>query len=142
MKNGDAPQSHVDLAVWSKAMALAEAVYGLADTLPKKEEHRLTSQLIRAAISIPANIAEGNARGSRKDYAHFVSIARGSAAELETLLLLAMRTNLALEVAVSPLLADVNEVSRMLNSLRRRLVEERLVKSSPALHPSSPVHHP
>lgn len=65
-------------------MALADAVYALSRQLPKEEQYRLTSQLIRAAISVPANLAEGYMRGTRKDYAHFVSIARGSCAEVET----------------------------------------------------------
>jgi len=123
-------KSHKELVVWAKAMDLAEAIYCLAETMPKKEEYRLTSQLTRAAVSIPANIAEGNARASRKDYAHFISIARGSAAEVETLLLLAMRANLAPEKAVSPLLMLLEEVSRMLNSLRARLAAEPSPRSS------------
>src|SRR5579871_1440714 len=61
-------RSHRDLRVWASAMDLAEAVYQLAKTFPAREEYRLTSQMIRAAISIPANIAEGHARGTRKDY--------------------------------------------------------------------------
>jgi four helix bundle protein len=64
-------------------MNLARSIYSAADRMPKREEYRLTSQMIRAAISIPANIAEGHARATRKDYAHFISIARGSTAELE-----------------------------------------------------------
>lgn len=83
----------------------------------------MTSQLIRAAISVPANIAEGNARGTRKDYAHFVSIARGSASELETLLTLVIETQLAPASRVNELLSRVEEVGRMLNGLRRSLTE-------------------
>jgi len=120
-------------------MALAEAVYALADTMPKKEEYRLTSQLIRAAISIPANIAEGNARGSRRDYARFIDIARGSAAEVETLLLLAARTRLISDAEAAPLLEAVDEISRMLNALRRRLTDAPN-PSSP--DPSSLIPHP
>jgi four helix bundle protein len=75
-------------------MEVAKTIYALSDRLPKREEYRLTSQLIRAAICVPANIAEGRARGTRKDYAHFISIARGSTAELEALLLLAEGTSL------------------------------------------------
>lgn len=115
-------KSHRDLAVWRKAMDLAKAVHGLAEDLPKREEYRMTAQLIRAAISIPANIAEGNARASRKDYAHFISIARGSAAELETLLMLTAETRLASPARVGEILAVVDEVGRMLNGLRQSLV--------------------
>lgn len=104
-------------------MDLAKCVYSLTEELPKKEEYRMTSQLIRAAISIPANIAEGNARGSKKDYAHFISIARGSAAELETLLMLAAETNLAAPARVKEIIKMVEEVGRMLNGLRRSLTQ-------------------
>jgi four helix bundle protein len=74
-------------------MDLAQSVYAAARLMPKQEEFRLTAQMIRAAVSIPANIAEGHARATRKDYAHFISISRGSAAELEMLLLLALRAD-------------------------------------------------
>lgn len=110
-----------DLAVWSKAMAVAKAVYALADLMPKKEEYRLTAQMIRAAISVPANIAEGRTRGSRKEFAHFISIARGSAAELETLLILAMSVPFLAQDKAKPVLADVEEVGRMLNALHAKL---------------------
>jgi four helix bundle protein len=114
-------KSHRDLTVWRKAMDVARDIYRLTDDFPKHEEYRMSSQLIRAAISIPANIAEGNARGSRKDYAHFVSIARGSTAELETLLTLSIETRLAPAAAIEPILASLDDVGRMLNGLRRSL---------------------
>lgn len=114
-----------ELEVWAKAMDVAEAAYTLVREFPKQEEYRLTSQLLRAAVSIPANIAEGNARSTRKDYAHFISIARGSAAELETLLLLARRTKLASEAQTAALLEEVERVSRMLNRLQARLKESQ-----------------
>ena len=110
------------LDVWAKAMDVAEAVYALVRQMPKEEQYRLTSQLLRAAVSIPANIAEGNARASRKEYAHFLSIALGSTAELETLLLLAQRAGLLKPDAVSPLNGDVDHVGRMLNKMRSRLI--------------------
>lgn len=116
------PRSHKDLDVWRLAMALAKNAYRLTDQFPKKEEFRITSQIIRAAISIPANIAEGNSRGSRRDYAHFISIARGSAAELETLLLLAKETGMAPPEAFAQIEQDIVRVGQMLNALRRSLV--------------------
>lgn len=112
-----------DLAVWRLSMDLVEAVYGLTAGFPKAEEYRLTSQLIRAAISIPANIAEGQRRGTRKDYAHFISIARGSAAELETLLMVAARVKLASPEKIDGLVSRSDEVSRMLYALRAKLIE-------------------
>jgi len=110
-----------DLAVWTKAMNVARAVYQLADLMPKREEYRLTSQLIRAAISIPANIAEGHTRATRRDYAHFISIARGSAAELETLLLLTESASLAPIDDIRPILVATEEVGRMLDALHSKL---------------------
>ena len=83
--------SHRDLVVWHKAMDVAVHVYRLTDRFPRNEMYRLTSQLTRAAASVPANIAEGNGRGSRRDYAHFLSIAKGSLNETETFLFLAIR---------------------------------------------------
>ena len=113
--------SYRELEVWAKAMDVTEAIYALVRDLPKQEEYRLTSQLVRAAVSIPANIAEGHARGTRKDYAHFISVARGSAAELETLVLLAGRARFVSEERTAALLEEVERVSRMLNRLHTRL---------------------
>ena len=104
-------------------MALAEESFRLSRSFPKAEEYRLTSQLIRAAISVPANIAEGHARATRKDYARFVSIARGSLAETETLLMLAERMKLAEPHQVDPLLTLAEQIGRMLNRLHQRLGE-------------------
>jgi four helix bundle protein len=103
-------------------MPLAREIYSAADLMPKREEYRLTSQMIRAAISIPANIAEGHARSTRRDYAHFISIARGSTAELETLIMFASDTELLRKAKTSELLASAEEVGRMLR-LHERLKE-------------------
>lgn len=116
-------RSYRELDVWSKAMTLAREIYAAADLMPKREEYRLTSQMIRAAISVPANIAEGHARATRKDYAHFISISRGSIAELETLILLARDTNLLPTETTEKLLAQAEEVGRMLTRLHERLKE-------------------
>lgn len=105
-------------------MDIATAIYSASKQMPKQEEYRLTSQLIRAAISIPANIAEGHTRATRKEYAHFVSIARGSTAEVETLLLLAERAELLPADVVRKLAAEVDELSRMLNRLHARLKQD------------------
>lgn len=87
-------RSYRDLMVWKKGMDLAAAVYRLTRQMPKQEEYRISGQMIRAATSIPANIAEGHRRGTCKDYGHFVSIAKGSLAELETFLLLVANSTL------------------------------------------------
>lgn len=120
-------RSYQDLLVWQKAMNLAELAYRLAKIMPKAEEYRLTSQLLRAVTSIPANIAEGHSRGTRKAYAHHISIARGSAAEVETLLILARRTELLADPEAADALAGANEIGRMLNVLHQRLSANDLI---------------
>jgi four helix bundle protein len=114
-------QSYRDLLVWQKAMRLAAETYRLAKLLPKAEEYRLTSQLLRAAASVPANIAEGHSRGTRKDYANFISIARGSLAEAETILLLLIDVELLSDDQVRAALELCAETGRMLNALLARL---------------------
>ncbi|MFL5541167.1 MAG: four helix bundle protein [Longimicrobiaceae bacterium] len=113
--------SHRDLIVWQKAMDLAVEVYRISKRFPKDETYRLTSQLTRAAASVPANIAEGHARSTARDFAHFVSIAKGSLMETETFLMLSLRLGYVEQDAVRPALALVTEISKMLTSLRARL---------------------
>ena len=127
-----------DLEVWRLAMDLAEATYGLVRDFPKSEEYRLTSQLLRAAASIPANIAEGNARASRRDYTRFIAIARGSLAETETFLMLARRVALVQPDAIDPVLALADRVGRMLNGLHRSLDQPASPKT-PVPSPQSRV---
>lgn len=103
-------------------MDFATEVYRLAKLLPKAEEYRLVSQVLRAVASVPANIAEGNARGSRKEYAHYVSIARGSLAEAERFLTLAIRADLLGADEADHALALADKLGRQLNGLRQRLV--------------------
>lgn len=116
-----AVNSYRDLQVWQRALDLACDIHRMSRALPKEETYRITSQIIRASTSIAANIAEGNGRGTRKDYAHFVSIARGSAAELETFLIIIKRLELAPLPVVEGLLNRTEEVARMLNALRSKL---------------------
>lgn len=124
-------RSYRDLVVWKKGMALAASVYRLTRQLPKHEEYRISGQMIRAATSVPANIAEGHGRGTRRDYAHFVSIAKGSLAELETFLLLVGDLELAPPAATDPVLAQAEEVGRMLTSLRGRLMAKPISSLEP-----------
>lgn len=81
--------SFKDLVVWQRSVELAQSIYQAADLLPQREAFGLRSQMCRAAISIPSNIAEGRRRGTRKDFLHFLRIADGSAAELETQIIIA-----------------------------------------------------
>ena len=121
MDAGDGIRSHRDLIVWQKGMNLVVEVYRLAERFPSSETYRLTGQITRAAASVPANIAEGSARGSRKDYAHFVSIAKGSLMEAETFVLLAVRLGYLMEAQASPVCSLIGEIERMLSVLRKRL---------------------
>ncbi|MDP2763582.1 MAG: four helix bundle protein [Brevundimonas sp.] len=131
------PQSHRELTVWRKAVDLACEVYRLTRQMPKEEIYRLSAQIIRCSSSIAANIAEGNARGTRRDYAHFISIARGSAAELETFLIIIRRLRLAPSDQVDGLVNEAEEISRMLNALRSRLKDSAIRPN-----PSSLIPHP
>ena len=110
-----------DLMVWQRSMDLAESVYRLTKTFPGDERFGLTSQTRRAAVSVPANIAEGYGRGTRPSYASFVRIAQGSLKELETHLILAQRVGLCTDRDTEGLLGEADEIGRMLRSLLTKL---------------------
>ena len=102
-------------------MLLAEGVYKLTRMYPREEQFGLTSQTRRAAVSVPANIAEGHGRGTRAAYASFLRIARGSLREVETHLMLAGRLGMADSADVEMLLSECNEIGRMLHAIILRL---------------------
>lgn len=104
-------------------MGLARELYALTKDLPSYELYGMRSQVQRAAVSIPANIAEGHARSSTKEFLHHLSIARGSLAELETLLRLAEQLDYCQPTEIREILQRCDEVSRMLSGLRKRLKE-------------------
>ena len=110
-----------ELLVWQKAMDAAEQVYRLVKLLPREEQFELSSQLRRAAVSIPSNIAEGQARNSTKEFVNFLSIARVSTAELETQLMLCVRLNYLQQTQIDPVFNLCDEISRMLTSLITKL---------------------
>ena len=110
--------SYKDLVVWRKSVALASKVYAGTRLLPREERFGLQSQLRRAAISIPSNIAEGSARRSRAEFIHFLHISRGSLAELETQYTIASNLGLLKGAAT---LEEIAEVGRLLNGLIRTL---------------------
>lgn len=113
--------SYRDLLVWQKAMDLVVGCYRLTEGFPKSETYGLSSQLRRAAVSVPANIAEGQGRESIKEYLHHLSIANGSLMELETHLLIAGRLRYAEDRELTPLLAQTSEVGKMLTGLIKSL---------------------
>jgi four helix bundle protein len=123
-----AVQSFRDLRVWQSGMELVVGIYELTRTLPKSEIYGLSSQLQRAAVAVPANIAEGHTRNSLKEYLHFLSIARSSLAEVETYLELVQRLSFMPPDRIRPLLDLTTSTHRQLialrNSLATRLREE------------------
>ena len=114
-------QSYRDLIVWQKSMALAETIYRCSSQLPKEETYGLRSQLTRAAVSIPANIAEGQARHGTGEFLQFLGIARGSLAELETLVTLCGNLQLFPPETVPSVLSDCAEVGKLLTALVKSL---------------------
>lgn len=120
MGNGDI-QSHKDLRVWREAMALAEACYRLTKGFPRDELFGITSQIRRAAVSVPANIAEGYGREMTGSYVQSLRIAQGSLKELETHLLLCARVDLAPQEAIDTLTVSCDQVGKMLRSLIRAI---------------------
>jgi four helix bundle protein len=105
---------HKDLTVWQESIKLVKEIYSLTSEFPKEEVYSLTAQIKRAAISIPSNIAEGAARDSNKEYIHFLYIALGSVAELDTQLIIAGGLNFIDE-------KDFNEISEKLDSIGKML---------------------
>jgi four helix bundle protein len=114
-------RSYRDLKVWQLGMELARKIYRFAGALPASERYGLSSQMQRASVSIPANLAEGHARDSTKEYLRHVSIALGSLAELETHVLLAQSLHPCDSAAVADLLATCDQEGRMLHALQRSL---------------------
>ena len=113
--------SHKDLIAWKVSMELARNCYTLSDSFPKAERFGLTSQLRKAAISVPANIAEGCGRSTRGELKQFIGIARGSLKELETLLELALMLGFGKNQELHSALQVAERVSRLLWKLRRSL---------------------
>jgi four helix bundle protein len=110
-----------DLIVWQKSMDLVAEVYRLTRGFPREELFGLTSQVRRAAVSIPSNIAEGQARQSTAEFRRFLSIAQGSRAEVETQLLIAVRLNYSTESDVQTAVSLLTEIQKMLAVLQTRL---------------------
>ena len=119
-------KSYRDLDVWQKSMDFVEDVYKALSNFPKEERFGICDQIRRAAVSIPSNIAEGFGRDSDTDFAHFLTIARGSLFEVATQLEIASR--LGYLPSDSGLFAEVASIGKMLNSLRRYL------KQTPSKH--------
>jgi len=110
-------RNHKDLILWQKALSLTTEVHRLTRKLPRHEIFGLSSQIRRAAVSVPSNVAEGAARRTTRDFIAFLHIARGSFAELETQLLLARRIGYLEDRDLAPVLVRLDEVGRLLNAV-------------------------
>lgn len=125
-------QRFTELKVWQRSHALALRVYPLTRALPADEKFGLISQLRRAAISVPTNIAEGSKREGNQDFARFLNIAEGSLAETEYLIMLARDLSYLTPASVAPLLSEIKEVARMLHYLRMKVEPKALYRSNRA----------
>ena len=136
-------QSYEDLEVWQLGMTLAEDCYKLTATFPREETYGLTAQIRRAAVSIPANIAEGYGRNQTGNFLHFLRIAQGSVRELETHLLLTSRLKVAGAEKVTPCRGTAIRVSKMLRALIRSIEDGPSPLASPGggLTFSALIHH-
>ncbi len=116
-------QHFKDLIAWQKAMDLVTLLYDATATFPKRETYSLVDQMRRAAVSIPSNIAEGQAHFSKREFRHFLRHSCGSLAELETQILIAQRRNYLTESQTEKLLRRTHEVGRILSGLLNSLKE-------------------
>ena len=114
-------QSHENLQVWQKAVDLSVAIYKLTEKYPVREQYGLSSQMRRAAVSIPSNIAEGRRRGTDADFAHFLRIAHGSLAELETQILVSKELSLCNLKNYEATSAQMVEIGKMLHGMIKKL---------------------
>ena len=110
-----------DLIIWKKAIELTKQVYLICLELPQDERFGLTSQVKRAAISIPSNIAEGSGRNSNKEFSHFLAISLGFAFELQTQLILIKELEILKEEKALELINDTIEIQKMIYSFKNTL---------------------
>jgi|SRR5689334_12720838 len=121
MREPDVGKSYRDLRVWNIAMSLVLEVYRITESFPQTERFGLTSQLRRAAASVPSNIAEGHARSTRGEYKNALSVARGSIAEVEVQLTIAKELGYVQSPVLTEALAHCESISRMITNLKRAL---------------------
>jgi len=118
-------RSYRDLLVWQKAIGLVRDVYVLTREFPDSEKFGLASQLQRAAVSVPSNIAEGQARQHTKEFKQLLYVARGSLAEVDTQLTIAVELGFTDRDAEEPIREKLDEVRRMINGLAAKLPSSR-----------------
>jgi len=130
-----------DLLVWQKGIHLAKEIYRITQTFPNEEKFGLVSQMRRAAVSIPSNIAEGQARHTTKEFVQFVSHAEGSVAEMDTQVILAQELGYCSEERAAVASGLLSDLRKMLNALRRTLVGEPKIAEGLARHSSLVTRH-
>ena len=118
-------QSYKELVAWQKAMDLVELIYKTTFSFPREEMYGLTSQIRRAVVSIPSNIAEGQGRKTTRDFLNFLAVARGSLKEVETQILIASRLGYLQTPKEAPIIELIAEVGRIINWLINSLAERR-----------------
>src|SRR5438445_8759878 len=116
------PQSYKDLNIWQKGIELARLTYMLTAQFPAEEKFGLVSQMRRAAVSIPSNIAEGQARRTTGEFIQFISHAEGSVAEVNTQLILSIQLNICRDTEAAVAFGLIVELQKMLNGLRRKFL--------------------
>jgi len=114
-------RSYKELNIWKKGIEIVDRIYEITEKFPQKELYTLASQMQRSAISIPSNIAEGFARGHTAEYRHFLRIALGSCAELDTQLIIVNRRNYAAQTEVLNIQEELDHESRMIMNLIKSL---------------------
>lgn len=129
-------RSYQDLDVWKKSVRLVKTSYDLAASFPSNERYGLISQIQRCAISVPANIAEGRGRSSKKEFLYFLKIAAGSLAELETHFFIAIEIGYLTQEFCKPFFDSAAEVGRMLNGLMNSLQTKSLEPGTRNLEPA------
>lgn len=118
--------SYKDLVVWQKAIDLSIDIYSLTKDFPKEEMYGLVSQIRRSAVSIPSNIAEGQARKYHQQFSHFLSIAQGSLAELETQIIISMRLGYVTGDQ-KDLFDTMHSIGKMITRLKQNLTQEKKI---------------
>ena len=116
-------QNFKDLIAWQKGMDLVSEIYEITGTFPREEIYGLTSQLRRAAVSVPSNIAEGQARYSKRDFRHFLRTAKGSLAEIQTQIAIAARLGFISAAREAEVGERMHELARILNGLINSIAE-------------------
>jgi len=115
-------KSYKDLLIWKKGITIVNLVYQLVKTFPQEEIYALSSQLKRASVSIPSNIAEGYGRNTDKSFSHFLDISRGSLFEIETQLIIAKELGFITDEKIyQELLSQIEEESKMINAFSKKL---------------------